>query len=81
MPQNNPQFQPGSNFQQIKGLYDMMKSGGSAEGMVQAALMRNPNYASVMSLVNQYGGDAQAAFYAKAKEMGVDPNSILKMLG
>lgn len=29
---------------------------------------------------NQYGGDGKAAFYAKAKEMGIDPDSVLGLL-
>jgi hypothetical protein len=49
--------------------------------MVQTLLNNNPNFQSVMSLVNQqYGGNAKAAFYDLAKQKGVDPNQVLSML-
>ena len=31
-----------------------------------------------MSLIQQSGGNAQAAFYKLAQERGVDPNDVLK---
>lgn len=33
-----------------------------------------------MEIVNQYGGDANKAFYAIAKEKGIDPQEILDMM-
>lgn len=40
----------------------------------------NPNVSRIMDEVKRNGGDAKALFYAKAKEMGVDPNVILNQL-
>lgn len=40
----------------------------------------NPNILRIIDEVNKNGGDAKALFYAKAREMGVDPNVILKQL-
>ena len=51
-----------------------------AIGNPQMMLQQMPQYRQVMEYVNQNGGDAKSAFYAKAKEMGVDPDEILKML-
>ena len=58
----------------------MFKSGGNSQAMLQAMMMQNPQMQSVIALVNQHGGDAQAAFYDLAKQKGVDPNTILSML-
>lgn len=39
--------------------------------------MQNPLLSQTMNLVNQnYGGDAKAAFYAKAREKGMDDKQI-----
>ena len=51
-----------------------------AIGNPQMMLQQMPQYKQVMDYVNQNGGDAKSAFYAKAKEMGVDPDEILKVL-
>lgn len=49
-------------------------------GNPQMMLQQIPQYRQVMDYVNQNGGDAKSAFYSKAKEMGVDPEEILKAL-
>ena len=44
-------------------------------------MQNNPNFKQAQEQVNelakQYGGDYQKAFYAKAKEMGIDPEQFL----
>lgn len=40
----------------------------------------NPGAKDVKDLINQYNGNAEAAFYAKAKEMGADVNAVLSMI-
>lgn len=45
-----------------------------------AMIQQMPQYKQVMDYVNANGGDAQAAFYAKAQEMGIDPEEILKAM-
>lgn len=71
-PQANP------NIAQLKNMMGMMK--GNPTAMVQSMMGNNPNYQKAMSLINQYGGDAQKAFYALAQQMGVNPNDILNQL-
>lgn len=46
----------------------------------QTAIQQMPQYKQIMDYVNANGGDPKTAFYAKAKEMGVDPEEILKFL-
>lgn len=40
----------------------------------------NPQMDSIISYVNANGGDAKAAFYRKAEELGINPNSILSQI-
>ena len=51
-----------------------------AIGNPQMMIQQMPQYKQAMDYINQNGGDAQAAFYKMAKEMGVDPDEISKML-
>lgn len=44
------------------------------------ALMQGPQYQQAMSLIQKAGGDPRAAFYALARQKGVDPDQILSML-
>ena len=54
----------------------MIKTMGNPQMMIQ----QMPQYKEVMNLINQNGGDAQKAFYAKAREMGIDPEQIMSVL-
>ena len=58
----------------------MVRGAGNPNAMLQAMLSRNPRYAQAMQLIQQSGGDAQAAFYKLAEQKGVDPNEILSVL-
>lgn len=52
------------------------------KGMGNPAMMMQqmPQYKQVMDYVNANGGDPQAAFYAKAQEMGINPDEIIKAM-
>ena len=43
-------------------------------------LQQMPQYREIMDYVNANGGDAEKAFYAKAKEMGLDAEEIVKAM-
>ena len=49
-------------------------------GNPQMMLQQMPQYKQIMDYVKENGGDAQKAFYAKAKEMGVNPEDVLKAM-
>ena len=73
--------QNGSSIGGILKLFAMFKNSGNPEEALTQLASQNEQVSGVMNMVkNQYGGDAKAAFYAKAKEMGVDPNDVLSML-
>lgn len=50
----------------------------------QAALSQlmqtNPQLQQAMNIIKLYGGDPQSAFYAMAKQAGVDPQEVLNNL-
>ena len=56
---------------------NMVKTAANPNMMVQQLLNQNPQ---VQQIIQQYGGDAQKAFYATAQQMGVDPEQILAQL-
>ena len=66
----------GLNQSRLSQTIAQIKSIGNPQMMLQ----QMPQYRQVMDYVNQNGGDAKSAFYSKAKEMGVDPNEVLKAL-
>ena len=43
-------------------------------------LQQMPQYKQIMEYVDANGGDAQKAFYAKAQEMGIDPDEIVNAM-
>ena len=53
-----------------------IKSIGNPAMMIQ----QMPQYQEVMEYVKANGGDARSAFYTKAKEMGLDPDEIVKAM-
>lgn len=61
---------------QIKQMMQMAKAMQSP----QAAIQQIPQLKQAMDFVQQTGGDPQKAFYALAKQKGVDPESILSQL-
>lgn len=73
-PAVNPQLQ------QMKNMMNLLRSGGNPQAMVQNMIRQSPQGSAVMSIIQQHGGDARAAFYDLAKQKGVDPNQILGML-
>lgn len=58
----------------------MFKSMGNPQAMLSQMMQNNPRAKELQDLIQQYGGDPEKAFRAKAQEMGVNPDEIIKML-
>ena len=58
----------------------MLQNSKNPSAMFGTLMSQNPQMQNVMSIINQYGGDARTAFYETAKSKGVDPNQIINML-
>ena len=65
---------------QIRQMISMVKSAGNPQMMISQLMQTNPQMREVMAIVQQYGGDANKAFYAIAEQKGIDPQEILDML-
>lgn len=65
---------------QIQQMIGLIKSSGNPQAMLMQLAQTNPNMKQVMEIVQQYGGDAEKAFYAVAQQKGIDPQQILNLL-
>ena len=61
-------------------IISMLKNIKNPQQLIMNMANSNPQVASVLKEVQANGGNAKDLFYRKAKEMGVDPNSILNNL-
>lgn len=65
----------------ILGMFNTFRNAKDPNDAMNAMINQNPQVQSIVNMINnQYGGDGKAAFYAKAKEMGIDPESILGLM-
>ena len=65
---------------QIKQMISLVKSSGNPQALLNQLIQTNPNMKQAMEIVQQYGGDANKAFYALAEQKGIDPKEILDLL-
>lgn len=61
-------------------MINMLKNIKNPQQLIMNMANSNPQVASVLKEVQANGGNAKDLFYRKAKEMGIDPNSILNNL-
>lgn len=61
-------------------MISVLKNIKNPQQLIMNMANSNPQVASVLKEVQANGGNAKDLFYRKAKEMGVDPNSILNNL-
>ena len=64
---------------QFRNIMQMAK--GNPNAMLESMIQKNPAYAQIMNLVKQNGNDPQKAFYALARQKGLDPDQLVKDLG
>lgn len=58
----------------------MLQSASNPAATLQAMAAKNPQMQQAMDFINKCGGDPQKAFYALAKQKGVNPYDILNAL-
>ena len=59
----------------------MQMAKGNPDAVLESMMQNNPGYRQVMELVKQNGNDPQKAFYALARQKGLDPDQLVKDLG
>lgn len=57
----------------------MFKSAGNPQALLKTMIKNNPQIQQVQDLINNEGGDAEAAFYKLAEKQGIDPNEVLSL--
>lgn len=63
-------------------LINQIKNSINPQQTFNELLSSNPEMQEGQQLVNKYGnGDPKAAFFALAKEKGIDPSAIMSQLG
>ena len=83
---NNPilsmlnKAQVSSNIAPFKQMFNTVKMAQNPQLALQQMAVNNPQVKQVLDYVNKNGGDPKTAFYALAKEKGVNPEEILKQL-
>ena len=58
----------------------MLNSSKNPEAMLQYLMTSNPRFKEVMNLVRSNGGSPKDAFYALAKQRGINPDEIIALL-
>ena len=69
-----------SNLNGIKQMMQMFKMASNPQQYLISMINQNPQMKEVVNFVNQSGKNPKDAFYALAKQRGVDPNEILRQL-
>ena len=64
------------NFSMMKNYINLLKGQGNMEQALEGMVKNHPMYQQAMQFVKDNGGDYQQAFYAYAKQNGIDPSQI-----
>ena len=64
----------------IQQLKQQMSAYQNPQAALNQILMSNPNVANAMNFIKQNGNNPQVAFMNLAKQMGVDPQEVLREL-
>lgn len=66
-----------AKVQPVLNLMQTVKAASNPALMMQKVLNENPE---VTQLIEESNGDARAAFYKQAKQMGIDPDMVISMI-
>ena len=69
--------QPQTN--NLQQMVNVIKNSRNPKAMLEQMMQSNPQIQQAMNYINQNGGNAKDAFYALARQKGVDPESVLRM--
>ena len=57
----------------MAGIFNALRTAQNPIAALQNMALNSPEMQTVVNIINQNGGNAQQAFYAEAKNRGVDP--------
>ena len=61
-------------------MMNLLKSANNPQMLLQQMMQNNPQIKMVMDYINKNGGNPKQAFYNMAKQKGINPDEVLKML-
>lgn len=61
-------------------MMNMVRGASNPQLFLQQMIQKNPQLKDIMNYINENGGNPEKAFYNMAKDMGVNPQEVLKML-
>lgn len=62
---------------QVKEMARMISGSKNPDSMIQYLMASNPQFKDAMNFVRQNGGSPKDAFYALAKQKGINPDEII----
>ena len=63
-----------------KQVMSAVKAAQNPSAMVQQIIQSNPQAKQAMQMLTQYGGDLNSMVNTLARQKGIDPNELLRML-
>ena len=76
---NQAQNPQNDNVQSLRQMANAVKNSRNPQMMLMQLAQSNPQMKQAIEYIGQNGGYAKEAFYALAKQKGVNPDTILNM--
>lgn len=76
---NQAQNAQSGNMQSLRQMANVVRNSRNPQMMLMQLAQSNPQMKQAIEYIGQNGGDAKEAFYALAKQKGVNPDTILNM--
>ncbi len=76
---NQAQNPQNDNVQSLRQMANAVKNSRNPQMMLMQLAQSNPQMKQAIEYIGQNGGNAKEAFYALAKQKGVNPDTILNM--
>ena len=76
---NQVQNTQSGNMQSLRQMANAVRNSRNPQMMLMQLAQSNPQMKQAIEYIGQNGGNAKEAFYALAKQKGVNPDTILNM--
>lgn len=76
---NQAQNPQNDNVQSLRQIANAVRNSQNPQMMLMQLAQSNPQMKQAIEYIGQNGGNAKEAFYALAKQKGVNPDTILNM--
>ena len=76
---NQAQNPQNDNVQSLRQMANAVRNSRNPQMMLMQLAQSNPQMKQAIEYIGQNGGNAKEAFYAMAKQKGVNPDTILNM--